>query len=315
MYMPDVEWHETATLDEATALLGRLGFSARVVAGGTDLLVDLKTGRAAYKHLVALPRMSELRELTSTPDGLRIGAATTITELIRSPAVRNSFAPLLDAATKMAAPPIRNAATLGGNIASAVPCADMPPVLMVMGAEVVLRSASGERRLALRDFFRGPRLTALRGGEILTGVLVPPMPPGFGVAYERFGLREGNAIAVAAVAAAVQLDHDDTMSDASMALGAVSPVPKMVEGIGDTLAGWAPGATVFTSASSQSPEPSRGLEARGSDFFADVARMASEAAEPISDVRGSAEFRRHLVGVLARRALAKACRRARENRS
>lgn len=290
MYLPDIELHETTTLGEAAAALGRYGSGARLLAGGTDVLVDLKTGRVRCNHLVSINQIEELRGISQTEGGLRIGALTTITQLDRSPIVRQRFPALLDATGKMAAPQIRNAATVGGNIASAVPCADLPPILTAMNASVVLWSSKGQREVPLKEFFIGARETVRRDDEVLLEVLVPKPPPGFGAAYARFQLRDGNAIAVAAVAAGLLLNGNGTVQDARIVLGAVAPIPKLVESAGAELVG-------------QSPDD---------DAFRSAADAAMRAAKPISDVRGSAEFRRELIGVLTRRALATAHRRAKE---
>ncbi len=289
MYVPDIEMHEAGTLEEASLLLQRHAPSARVLAGGTDLLVDLKTGRASYGHLVSINNITDLHGISDTPDGLRIGALTTVTQLANDPIVRKGFAPLLDAATKMAAPQVRNAATVGGNIVSAVPCADLPPILMTMNASVETWSPKGTRTLPLDSFFVGVRQTQLRPDELLTAVIVPHQPNGFGAAYARFALREGNAIAVAGVAASLQLDGN-AIGNARVALGAVAPIPKLVEAARDELVGNPADDATFKRA----------------------AALAMEAAEPISDIRGSADFRREVVEVMARRALESALTRAKE---
>jgi carbon-monoxide dehydrogenase medium subunit len=290
VHVPDIELHETTTLEEAAAALARYGAGARLLAGGTDLLVDLKTGRARYAHLVSLRRIAALRGVSGNGGGLRIGALTTITQLAQSPVVQERFAPLLDAACKMASVQIRNLATVGGNIAAAVPCADLPPILTAMNASVRLWSPRGERDVSLEAFFAGPRRTVLQADEVLTMVRVPQPPPGFGAAYARFQLRDGNAIAVAAVAAGLLLDEAGRVRDARIVLGAVAPIPKLVDLAGASLVGQPPDEDVFRAA----------------------ADNAMSAAEPISDVRGSAEFRRELVGVLIRRALTCALGRAKE---
>jgi len=288
--MPDIDLHECRTLEEASTLMRRYAPQARFLAGGTDLLVDLKTGRAATTHLVSLNRIESLRGITMTPKGLRVGALASITEVNRSALVRQDFAPLLDASRRMAAPPIRNAATVGGNIMCAVPCADLPPILMTMHAMVEVWSPEGIRSVSLDTFFIGPRRTCLQDGEILVAVMVPTPPAGFGAAYERFGLREGNAIAVASVAASLRLDGQGTITDARIVLGAVAPIPKLVADAAECLLG----------------------RHADEDTFKKAAHIAREAAQPICDVRGSVEFRRELVQVLTRRALVQARRRARE---
>ena len=290
MHVPDLELHEATTLAEAAAGLARYAPDARLLAGGTDLLVDLKAGRVRVGHMVSIRRVEALRGVSEDSDGLRIGALTTVTQLDRAPAVRERFVPLLDATRKMAAPQIRNVATVGGNIASAVPCADLPPILTALNASVMLWSPDGEREVPLAAFFTGPRQTVRRETEVLTAVRVPTQPAGFGAAYARFGLRDGNTIAVAAVAASLLLGKDGKVREARVVLGAVAPIPKLVPAAGAALLGQPPTEAAFQAA----------------------AKAAMAAAEPISDVRGSAEYRRELVGVLTCRALAAACARAQE---
>jgi carbon-monoxide dehydrogenase medium subunit len=266
---------------------------ARLLAGGTDLLVDLKTGRVSARHLVSLNRIEALRGISETEDGLRIGALTTIAELERSSLVREKYAPILDAALQMAARQIRNMATAGGNITAAVPCADLPPILSAMHATLTLWSSNGEREVALDSFHTGPRETVRRDAEVLTAIRVPKFPPGFGAAYARFAQRDGNAIAVAGVAASLLLATDGAVQEARVVLNAVAPVPKLVREAGEVLSGRPPDDEAFRAA----------------------AAAARDAAEPITDVRGSAEFRCRLVEVLTRRALWGALDRVKETRS
>jgi carbon-monoxide dehydrogenase medium subunit len=292
VHVPDIELHEAGSLAEAATLAGRYTPDSRFLAGGTDLLVDLKAKRIRVGHVVSINRIDGLRGISETDGGLRIGALTTITQLDRSPIVRQRFVPLRDATRRMAAPQIRNVATVGGNIASAVPCADLPPILTVMNASVVLWSPAGQREVPLESFFVGPRQTIRRDDELLTEVLVPRPASGFGAAYARFQLREGNAIAVASVAASLALDRDDIIRAGRIVLGAVAPTPKLTEAAGRALVGNRPDDEAFGAA----------------------AAAAMAVAEPICDVRGSIEFRRELVGVLTARALTTACHRAREGR-
>lgn len=293
MHIPEVELHQAATLDEAATLMARHGSDARLLAGGTDLLVDLKTGRVSAGHLVSLNQVGALRGIGETDAGLRIGALTTITELEESVLIRERTAPVLDAAGQIAARQIRNMATIGGNVACGVPCADLPPILIAMGATVSLWSSRGEREVSLDAFHSGPRQTARRDDEVLTAIRIPDPPPGFGAAYARFAPREGNAIAVAAVAASLLLGADGIVREGRVVLNAVAPTPRRVAKAETVLAGHPPGEEAFRAA----------------------AAAAREAAEPITDVRGSADYRRELVEVLAGRALRCALDRAKEGRA
>ena len=291
MYLTDIEFHDATTLEEAASLMTRYAPDARFLAGGTDLLVDLKTGRAKYRHVISVKGIEALRGIENDADGLRIGALVTPNELAAHPLVIKLYSPILDATSKLAAVQIRNMATVGGNIAGAIPSADLPPILMVMGASVELWSPKGERALPVESVFVGPRQTSLGPDEILMAICVPKPPPRSGAAFSRFAQRQANACAVAGVAAGLLLNDDDTIQDARIALSAVAPTPRLVPGISRLLAG-----------------------RRASDAtFAQAAAAASEAAAPITDVRGSAAFRSRIVTVLAGRALATAFRRAKES--
>jgi carbon-monoxide dehydrogenase medium subunit len=226
--------------------------------------------------------------VSAASGGIRIGALTTISDLATSPLVRERFPAILDATKDMGGPQIRNMATVGGNIANAVPSADLPPALISLCARATLWSRGGERKIALEEFFVGPRQTVRRVDEILTEVFVPDPPARFGAAYERFSLREANALAVAAVAASVRLSERGVVEEARICLGAVAPVPQLVAAAAKSVTG------------TSLDEAALGR----------AAAAAMEACAPISDVRGAAEFRRELVGVLSRRALITARERA-----
>jgi aerobic carbon-monoxide dehydrogenase medium subunit len=293
MFLPDLMLHEPRSLEDAADLLRQLGPQTRVMAGGTDLLVDLKAGRhdcPEQAQVVSIRRIPGLRGIEETPAGLRIGALTTINDLIGTPLLRGPHAALRDAACEMAAQQVRSLATIGGNVAGGVPCADLPPVLLALSASLELWSAGKVRQMPLEEFHFGPRRTALREGELLTHILVPNPGVRAGAAYQRFALRAGNAIAVAGVAAALALDTQGKIVSARIALNAVAPVPMLVAGVGAMLA-------------------HRSVD----EAMDDAAAAAMAAAKPISDVRGSADFRRELVGVLTRRALTAAHARAMEN--
>lgn len=293
MYLPDFELHEAESPTEAAALLAEHAPDALLMAGGTDLLVDLKTGRRTAGHIVWLNRIEALRGIASNADGVCIGALTTISQLLDSAVVRDRCRPLLDAASQMAAPQIRNLATIGGNIACAAPCADIPPILMVMSASVELVSGTGTRQVLLDELFVGPRQTVIGRDEVLTAVHVPHAPIRSGAAYARFALRDGNAIAVAGSAARLVLDDTDCIAAARIALGAVAPIPMMVESAAAELTGKHP----------------------DEDAFDEAALAAAQACQPITDVRGTAEFRREMVRIMTRRALQTALERAREAQS
>ena len=288
MILSDAEVHEAATLEQAADMMARFGAGARLMMGGTDLLVDLKRARIDVSHLVSLQRIGSLRGISETASGIEIGAATTLTDLERSPVVHRRLPIMMDALRDMAGPQIRNVSTVGGNITSAVPSADLPPILMVLNARITLWSREGERTLPLEAFFTGPRQTVCRHGEILTRISLPHAPARFGGAYARFSLREANALAVAGVAAGLVLAEDGKVASARIGLCAVAPTSKLVEA-----------ARLLVGSALTEANISR------------AAAAAVEASRPRSSIRGSADFRRALVDALTRRALETAGQRAR----
>jgi carbon-monoxide dehydrogenase medium subunit len=288
MILPEFDYHRPETVDEACALLAELGSVARVIAGGTDLLVDLKREFAKADHLVTLRGIPELTSIEKDAGGtLKLGPMVTPNEVGHSQLVRESHLPLSEAALTMAAYQIRNRATIGGNLVSGVPSADMPPMLIALGSRLELASPAGRREIPLEEFFKGPRETQLGDSEILTKIIVPPPPEGSGAFYIKHSLRDASALAVVGVAACVEVDGG-VCTKARIVLGAVAPTPLLAEKASTSLAGNRPGGKLIE----------------------EVAEAAAGEARPISDLRGSAEYRRELVRVLTVRSLKAAFERA-----
>jgi CO/xanthine dehydrogenase FAD-binding subunit len=264
-----------------------LGAHAAFLAGGTELIPDYQRGKESAVDLIALAGIAELRGISVDDEMLCIGSLTTVTELARSPIVEQWSPVLSEAARALGSPQIRNRATIGGNFCRAVSCADLPPAALVCDATLRIASASATRDVAASDFFVGARRTVLKPGELLVAVRLPRPHKPCGMSFERFGLRRGLALAVASVAARIQMD-DGRIADAAAALGAVAPTPVVVPDVGSLLRG-------------QRPSPA---------LLSRAAAACVEAARPISDVRGSAQFRREIIAVLARRAFATAAARA-----
>jgi carbon-monoxide dehydrogenase medium subunit len=288
MRIEALEYHAPESLDEACRLLQSLGRDARVLAGGTDLLADLKQGLLTVNNLVALEKIGALKRIELGKEGLRIGALVTPNRIAASKEVHQVLPALCDAASSMAGMQIRNLATIGGNLCSAVPSADLPPSLLVSDGSLILNSHEGERKLLVKDFFLGPRKTAIREGEILAHVLVRLPPAGTGTAYVKYQLRDASALAVVGAAARIQLENN-VIAKARIAIGAAAPTPLLIEEAGDFLEGKEPSAKNFEEAG----------------------RIASVEVKPITDLRGSEAYRRDLAGVLTVRALNKALERAR----
>jgi CO/xanthine dehydrogenase FAD-binding subunit len=293
MELSDAEFHEASTLGEALDLMARFGTEACLLAGGTDVLVDVKRGRFRAAHVVSLSRIASLRGVVSEDDGIRIGALTNINQLADSAVINERFSAILDATRKMAGPQVRNMATVGGNLCNANRCADLPPIFMAMNAHVILWSRAGQRDLPLDAFFVDEKLTAIRTGEVLTEILIPYPPKGFGAAFARFSLRGSNAIAVAGVAAGLVLDANGIVRRARLGLSAAAPMPILMEVPAALLVG----------------HPLDEVS------LARAAAAAVEASHPISDIRGQADFRQALVGSLTRTALVKARKRAQMERA
>jgi carbon-monoxide dehydrogenase medium subunit len=223
-----------------------------------------------------------------TEDGeWRIGALVTPDQLEASERVRSIRPELLDAVGVFGSPQVRRRATVGGSLCTAASCGDLAPLLVALGARVVVAGPGGRRELSLEGFFSDHRATRLERGEILVTVIIPPHLPGEGASYQAFGLRAENFITVAGVAAFLRMEEGFCTQE-RVALGAVAPTPILVPGLEELLVGGQVGDRIIR----------------------DVARTARAEAAPISDLRGSAEHRRELVEALCVRALQRARERA-----
>ena len=277
----------------AVALLAEHGPGARLLAGGTDLLVDLKSAPDVPRVLVDISRAEDMRGIEVADKGLRIGALVTHTEILRSPLIREMFPALADAARSIGAVQTRNLGTLGGNLATAVPSMDSGPALIALDATVTLAGPAGARQLTLEQFFVGPRKTALAQDELLTEVLIPQHNLGKPAHFVKFGLRKGQALAIVNVAASLWIDPKREVFRAPrIALGAVAP-------------------TVVRARAAEAYLEGRAV---GAEAMAEAGRIAVAEAKPISDFRASAAYRRDLIAVLTRRALEGACALARSRR-
>jgi aerobic carbon-monoxide dehydrogenase medium subunit len=284
MYLPDFDYYAPESLDEATGLLRQLGPSAKVLAGGTDILVKMKNGLLAPSALVSLKNLHDLRRIRWDADrGLAIGALATHNEICNSMVVQEHFLSLSEAAHKLANNQVRNRGTIGGNLVNAIPSADLPPILIALQAYVTLAGSDGSRTVPVESFFTGVSCCALKSeSEILTKVVIPPQAT-TGSTYLKFGLRRSGALAVVGVAAAVTMDGN-VVKDTRICLGAVYKVPTRAIQAEAVLIG-----KTWTD-----------------DLLEQAGRAAVGCCLPISDIRGSAEYRRDLVRIYTRRALRRA---------
>ena len=261
------------------------------LAGGTDILVQMKEKERSIKTLLSLKRIPEAHRLRFDDGMLTLGAAVTVGRISIDERIQQNFTALAMGAGLIGSIQIRNMATVGGNICNASPSADTAPPLLVFRAQAVIANAQAERIVPLESFFAGPGRTALQPADLLTAIVVPQLPDHSGSFYIRHTPRAWMDIAVVGIAAAITLAPDDTILDAQLALGAVAPIPMRAKQAEALLRAQFP-----------------------TDYLLrEVGRVAAQEAQPIDDLRASAEYRRHLVSVLTQRALRGAVANARRN--
>lgn len=277
------EYLAPATLEEAISALSDHEGEAKVLAGGTDLLIYMKSGRVAPSYLVDIKRIPGLDRIAfDEAEGLRIGALTRLADVADHPIIRERFPMAAAGAESIGTIQVRNKGTIGGNLCNAAPSADMAPPIIAFGTAVKIVGPKGERTLPLDEFFLGPGRTVLGAGDILTEIIIPTPPERSGGVYLRIARRSAIDIAAVGVAAHLTLDGDGTTCrDVRIVLGAVAPIPLRAKDAEGLLNG-------------------KRLEA---EIIAEAGRRAAEESKPISDVRSSAAYRREMVNVLTKRAL------------
>lgn len=278
--MRHFELVEPRSLNEACAILANAA-DAKPIAGGTALLTIIKQGLLLPKLLVNLKKIRDASAIRHDPvGGLRIGALATISDIESSPLVRQHHTVLAQACHVVANIRIRNMATLGGNLAHGDYQSDPPTVLAALDARVEIMSAGGRRELKLADFHRGSYETALEPGELISAVLIAPMPEGMQGLYVKFTTGSSEERPCAGVAALANMDHG-ICRELRLAVGAVSERPMRI-----------------------AAEELANNKAFTKESIATIANLAARTIDPLDDIRGSADYKRHLVGVLVRRALA-----------
>jgi carbon-monoxide dehydrogenase medium subunit len=287
----DFEFQTAGTVDEAVSLLAARGERAKVLTGGTDLIVQLQEGLREADLVVDVKKIPELMELAFNPaKGLRLGAAVPCYRIYGDPGVAAAYPGLCDSARIIGGWQIQSRASIGGNLCNSSPAADSIPALIAYDVVCHLAGPGGWRTVKAAEFCTAPGRNVLARGELLVALEFPPPAQGSSAAYLRFIPRNEMDIAVVGAASWVQLNaKDDTIERARVALAAVAPTPLYVKTASDWLAG----------------KPAT------EESFAKAGELASEAARPIADKRGTVEYRKHLAGVLTKRTLAIAVRRAR----
>ena len=289
MTLPRFEYISPKTLEEACSLIVQHKGKARVISGGTDLLPQMKERALTPQYLIALKSIAGLNYVEHDKKaGLKIAGLATLMQVAESAVVKEGFPMLSEAIMQMASVQVRNIGTVAGNLCNAAPSADTAPPLIVMGAKVRLVSAGGkERIMSLEDFFLGPGETALGEGELLVEVQVPDLPPKSGGAYLKLSQRRAMDLAVVGVACLLTLDGG-VCKDAKIALGAVAPTPIRAKEAEALIKG----------------------SALDDEVLEKAAKAAMEVSKPITDIRGPADYRRKMVGVLTKRAVRQSWERA-----
>lgn len=286
--MHQFEYAAPSTLKEAVSLLAGAGGAGRVLAGGTDLLINMRVGRRTPALVVDAKRVAELATY-KVNGGLTIGAAVSCRTLYEDEAVARAWPALIDSATLIGGIQVQGRASIGGNLCNAAPSADSIPALIALGAVARVQGPGGTREIPVENFCTAPGQTALKPDELLVSIHIPAAAKNSGAQYLRFIPRNEMDIAIAGSGVSVTLDAaGKTFTAARIALAAVGPTPIFAREAGDALVG----------------------KPVNDDSIAQAAEAAAAAARPITDMRGTVEQRRHLCKVLTARALRGAVARA-----
>ena len=275
------------TIKEAVEILDKHGDKARPLAGGTDLLVQVRGGRFDLEAVVDVKKIPELNEISNGKDELKLGAAVPCHKLYDDPDISKNYPGLIDAATLIGSIQIQSRSGFGGNLCNSTPSADGIAPLIVHSAIANIEGKSGSRSVPVEDFCTGPGSNVLGKGEMLVSISMPNKGSKFGSSYERFIPRNEMDIAVAAVGSSILLGPDGKIAEARIALASVGPTPIFAKKASDSLAGKEPTEEAFKEAGS----------------------IAKTECSPIEDMRGTVEQRQHLVEVLTKRTLTKSLER------
>lgn len=282
--MIDFEYHHPTSLDEVFGLLDQYGEDARVMAGGTALVIQMKQRLVQPSHVIGLRRIGSLDTIEKTSEGVKIGALCTQRQIQNSSVVGGELPLLADTFRKVATPRIRNMATIGGGLVNGDPNQDPPPTLIALGASVVMTSKNGDRVVAVEDLFVDYYETDVQPDEVLTSVLVPQAPAGSGSVYLKFLPRTADDYGTVCVAAVISQERDASCKDARIVLGAVGVTPVRATQAEDAL---------------------RGKLLTDENIRA-AAALVEDAVDPLEDFRGSTEYKTEMAEVFTRRAIEQA---------
>ncbi|WAW14581.1 FAD binding domain-containing protein [Peptostreptococcus equinus] len=289
--LSNFQYHAPKTKAEVLDLLADIGDKSKMLAGGTDLVIMLKEKMIQTENVINIADVKELSGIKFTDNGVEIGACTTISEIENSKELVEKYGALVYAASQLGSYQVRTMATIGGNISHSSPCGETPAPLSALNATVVIESKRGERTVKPEDFILGNRQNILEKDEMVTKFIIPEPVAHSAATYGNIGLR--NAMEIDAVNMAVNIELEDdkkTIKSAKLIMGSVAPKPIVSEGVPSLLVG----------------------KELNDELIEKVGEAAMSEATPISDVRASAEYRKDVVGALARRLTKEAYNKAME---
>ena len=281
MLLPKFQFHEPKTDQEVCQILSEYGDKARPIAGGTDLMVNMKKKVMSPEHVISLSRIGSLTSLDKKNGCVKIGACFTVADAINTGLIKENVSAVCAGAAALGSPLVRNLATIGGNIGSARPAADLPPSLMAYGTTLILKSSKGERKVDINDFFKGPGATDCRPDEFISEIQVQIPSAGAGAGYINLGARKAQDCNIVNVASFIALNGSGVIETARIILGCVAPTHVRAPSAEKILIGEKPDKALFEKA----------------------AEETKKDCMPITDFRGSGEYKRAMVGVLTQRTL------------
>lgn len=284
MYISDCKYHRPKSVAETIKILNA-NDNAAILAGGTDILVEIKKGFRQHSDLVSLIDVKELKFITEDKNNVYIGSAVTHNEIIKSKEINKFLPALAQSCSKVGSDQVRNVATVGGNICTAASCCDTAPVLIAYNTQMEISGKKGTRTIPLKEFFVFNKKTTLQKGEVVTKFIIPKPAKGTGVHYEKFGLREAMSISVVSVAVLVTVEKG-VVTNNCVVIGAVAPTPRISQNATDLLNG------VKISDLTD-----------GSETLKKIGMAASNDSIPIDDIRGGAQYRRDVLTTLTQRAI------------
>lgn len=284
--IPKFKYYKPENLEDALELVNKLK-NHKILAGGTDLIVDLKTGRIKnVENLVDISSINEINFIKVENDKIRIGAATTLQEICENENLKKEILVLTEAIEQMGSWHIRNIATIGGNLCNASPAADTAPPLLVLDAKVKLESIDGKRIIPISKFFHGPRKTELKNNEILTEIIIPKPPSNAGMSFLKLGRRNSFTLSIVGVATLVTI-KSEVFNEVRIALNAIAPTPIRAYKTEIALKG----------------------QKINRKMIRDKSKLVAKEIRPISDVRASAEYRREMAIILTQDSIIKSLNR------